>query len=186
MSEEPVRVQIVEEEGESWIEKFKRWTGRTPQTTLQESDRFSRLGYLQYPKMQDRHLRLFLLIDILEDVDKTLQEMEALRTDKEKYAKASKNIKRLIKAFQVIGSPWFKGLDNRELAQKQNTFYDVEMRCGHLPAFYPDIKKCVQVLISLSWQAVDMIAQTPILMETKTVVQPQGARIDLGSAVKEY
>lgn len=106
-------------------------------------------------------------------------------TDKEKYKSLSLQNKRLHRAFMTIGSPWIRGLDNRELAQKQNDFFELEMMIGHLPAFYPDLKLCTDILIGLSWQAIDVTPETPVLMETRATLKG-GQGLDLSGEVEEY
>lgn len=185
MSEEPVSVKVVgEKKKESWYKRiFNKITGRTPETTLQESERFSKLGYIQYPKSQQLDLRIFTLMEILEEIEKDVVEIEKKRIAGEKIGPyAYRNIKRLFRAFMTIGGPWFRGLDNRELAEKAVTFFKIETAVGHLPAFYPDLRLCTETLINLSWQAIDVTAQTPILMETRTQVLPPKERISLDKA----
>ena len=175
MSETPVQVNVVtaKEKPSRW----KRLTGAlrgAPQHTLEESNRFSRLGYLQYPKRQQLDSRLYQLEEILNEIEAELE----TATD----ATAFKHIKKLVTAFMTVGAPWFRGLNNRELAKKAVTFYKLESIIGEsLSAFYPDLKRCVQVLINLSWQALDVIAETPVLFETRTTVTPQGG-IDLSGS----
>jgi len=186
MTEKPVEVKVVQEKEKSvWQRLKERFQGRAP-TTIEESDRFSRLGYLQYPKRQQLDFRVFALMDILEAIEKDLDEIR----DKELIGDqlkpfAYRNIKKLFHAFMTIGSPWFRGLDNRELAKKAVTFFKIETMVGHLPAFYPDLKLCTETLINLSWQAVDVQAETPVLFETRTTMK-QGDRINLSSEVEEY
>lgn len=176
MSDTPVQINVVQEQKKrgAW-DKFKGLWSKTPPTTTEESNRFSKLGYIQYPKRQQLDMRLYRLEEIL-------QEIETELAVEELDATTFKHIKKLVSAFMTVGSPWFRGLNNRELAHKAVTFYKLESMCGHLPAFYPDLKRCVQVLINLSWQAIDVVAETPVLFETRTVVQPNQGGIDLSGS----
>lgn len=160
-------------------------TGRHPPTALQESKRFTKIGLIQYPQTHDRHLRLFYLMNVLEEIEDDLEEMETM-TDVERGKRIARHIKKQYRAFMSMGSPWIRGLSNRELAHKQNRFFELLMRAGHLPSFYPDIKCCGDILLSYSWQAIDVTPQGPVLFETKAVMKEETARVSLGSEVKEY
>lgn len=160
-------------------------TGRHPVTSLQESKRFTKIGLIQYPQTHDRHLRLFYLMQILEEIEDDLEEMESM-TDAQRGKRIAFHIKKQYRAFMSMGSPWIRGLSNRELADKQNKFFKLLMMAGHLPSFYPDIKYCGDIILSYSWQAIDVTPQGPVLFETKAVMKEETARISLGSEVKTY
>lgn len=188
MSEKPVEVKVVQEQEKSRWQKFMDIiTRKKAPTTVEESDRFSKLGYLPYPKRQQLDMRLFTLMDILGEIEDDLKEMEKKQLageDLKPYAYRS--IKRLFRAFMTVGSPWFRGLDNRELAKKAVDFFELETMIGHLPAFYPDLKLCTETLINLSWQAIDVTAETPVLFETRTTIAPESKRVELGKEVETY
>lgn len=160
-------------------------TGRHPPTALQESKRFTKIGLIQYPQTHDRHLRLFYLMNVLEEIEDDLEEMETM-TDAQKGKRIARHIKKQYRAFMSMGSPWIRGLSNRELADKQNKFFKLLMMCGHLPSFYPDIKLCGDIVLSYSWQAIDVTPQTPMLFETRAMMKEETSRVSLGSEVKDY
>jgi len=170
-------VQVVNEpKKKGALERVQSWFKKTPPTTVEESNRFSRLGYMQYPKRQQLDMRLARLQEILEEIETALTVEPIAEVD-------FKHIRKLVNAFMIVGSPWFRGLNNRELAKKAVTFFKLEsMIVGQLPAYYPDLKRCVQVLINLSWQALDVVADTPLLFETRTTVQPSHGGIDLSGS----
>lgn len=152
--------------------------------TVKESDRFERMGYFMYPQTSMTRYRMATITATLDEVELTLGAMEEI-TDKDRYKKEAKNIRALFKVFMSIAGPFFRGLDNRELTFKAMRFFELETRCGHLPAFFPDFKKCAQALIILSWQAIDVVAQPPLLFETRTSIQTGGPKIDVGKATEE-
>lgn len=160
-------------------------TGRHPATSLQESKRWVRMGLLQYPQTHDRHLRLFYLMKVLEDIEDDLENMENM-TDAQQGKRIALHIKKQYRAFMAVGSPWIRGLSNRELAKKQNMFFKLLMICGHLPSFYPDIKYCGDIILSYTWQAIDVTPQTPVLFETKAMMKEETERVRLGSEVETY
>jgi len=186
MSESGVNISVQREETKKGVwDRLKGIYDRTPSSTLEESKRFSRLGYLQYPKNQKLELRIFELMAILEQIETDLDGMEGT-TLKEEYKRQALTIKRLFRAFMTLGSPWLRGLDNRELAKKAVDYFKLETIIGHLPAFFPDLKLCTEVMLNLSWQAVDVIAQTPVLFETRAIMKEETGRVSLGSEVKTY
>jgi len=175
-----VNVNVAQEKQESWADKLKRFVGKKPSTTLQESDRFRSLGYLQYPKTQDRELRLAFMMDCLNEIKLNLKKMGEEKDDGERMKLLGQNNETLFRYFMLIGMPYFAGLDNRTLTEKAKEFFQIEVRCGYLPSFYPDIKCCTELLLGLAWQKIHTIPQTPVLMETKTTIQKQGDRVKLG------
>lgn len=184
MSEE----EVVQKEKRGRLQKFRdMFSSKTPSTTIEESKRFSRLGYLQYPKRHQLDIRLFKLMDILEEIEKDMKDIDKKTLeDLEPYA--YRNIKKLFRAFMTIGAPWFRGLDDRELAKKAVAFFELETMIGHLPAFYPDLKLCTETLINLSWKSLDVTAETPVLFETRTTVVPPDHRAQSlsGGKKEEY
>lgn len=185
MSETPVEVKVVQQQQphQSTWERIKTVMGRSkPETTLKESDRFSRLGYLKYPIREQLDFRLSALMDILDGIEKKQEELEKAKTTKSRKRSVQAQIRDLFKAFTIIGAPWFEGLDNRELAAKAVTFSKLEKMItdGNLTAYFSDLKSCAETLIYLSFRAKHVIPDTPVLMETKTnVLAPHGG-INLG------
>jgi len=180
MSDKGVQVTVVQEKEKSLFQRLRERLSNKPVTTIEESNRFSRLGYLQYPKRQQLDIRLGALAEILESIESELRTIEEKEISGEKLqAYAFKHIKKLFRAFMTVGSPWLRGLDNRELAKKAVAFFELETIVGHLPAFYPDLKLCTETLINLSWQAMDVTAETPVLFETRTIVQPNPYQMTL-------
>lgn len=169
-----------QKEEKSLVGRIRDRVTKRGKVTEETSDRFSRLGYLQYPKRAQLDIRIATLIEILEEIETEIDELSQAKTDREKYAIKSKNIFKLFRAFKIVGSPWMRGLDNRELAHKVKIFFRLESQIGHLPAFFPDLKFCTEILLHLSWMAVDVASETPVLFETKTTVQPTGIRIEKG------
>lgn len=179
-----VSVNVEQEKQESWADKLKRWAGKKPSTTLQESNRFKRMGLLQYPATQDKELRLAFMMDCLNDIKTNLKQMGESKDDEDRMCLLGQNNATLFRTFMLIGMPYFAGLDNRTLTEKAKEFYHLEVRCGYLPSFYPDIKRCTELLLGLAWQKIHTIPQTPVLMETKMNVQMQGDRVNLGDATE--
>ena len=185
MSETPVEVKVVQQQEPhqgTW-EKIKSVMGRSkPETTLKESDRFSRLGYLKYPIREQLDFRLAALMSILDDIEQKQEELEKATETEEQKKGVHKQIRDLFKAFSIIGAPWFEGLDNRELAAKAVTFSKIEkiITDGNLTAYYSDLKSCAETLINLSFRAKHVIPETPVLMETKMNVQAPHGGINLG------
>ena len=173
MSENTTEVKVVQEKEKSLWQKTKERLGKPTKQSLTDSERFSRLGYIQYPRRQQLDHRVKDLSSILDSVEADLDEIDRKMMAGEPIPPgAYAPIKKLFRAFMVMGSPWFRGLDNRELAKKAVAFFRLETLVGHIPSFYPDLKFCTETLINLSWQAVDVIAETPVQFETKVSVLP--------------
>lgn len=69
--------------------------------------------------------------------------------------------KKLFALYFYAGNPYYRGLDNRELAEKVAFFLMNYTEVGHLPEFVPDLFEEAMQLLSLSWQEKD-VTHTPI------------------------
>jgi len=173
---EPVAVTVVEKKKKGKLERIKEtfsgWRGKSKPLSLEMSERFKGAGLLKLREQEDRDYRLYKLTGILETIETEYDHI--LEGDGELDKFAFRHIKRLFRAFMTIGSPWFRGLDNRELAKKAVAFFELETMVGHLSAFYPDLKLCTEALINLSWQAIDVTPPPEIIFESKKteVIQP--------------
>ena len=152
-------------------ERFKSWVKGSKPSSVRRSDRFVDAGLFDFREQENVDYRVFQLTEILEKIEEELTLMgEGIPTEKNAF----KNIKRLFRAFLTMASPWFRGLDNRELARKAVAFFELETMVGHLPAFYPDLKLCTETLINLSWQAIDVTPQNQVIFESKVQKVEQG------------
>ena len=78
-----------------------------------------------------------------------------------------KTAKKLYALFFFAGNPYYRGLDNRELAEKVAFFLMNYTEVGHLPKFVPDLFEEAMQLLSLSWQAKD-VTHTPFYIVEST------------------
>ena len=176
---EPVPVTVVQEKKKGRLERvrdtFSGWLGKSKPLTLELSERFKGAGLLKMREQEDRDYRLYILTQILQDIEVEYDKIaDAAYSDEKLNQFAFRQIKRLFRGFMTIASPWMRGLDNRELARKAVAFFELETMVGHLPAFYPDLKLCTEALINISWQAIDVTPQPEIIFESKKteVIQP--------------
>ena len=180
MTENPIEIKVSQEPKKkgTW-DKIKSIVKRDQALdSAKDSDRFSRLGYLQFPSRQQLDYRLTELTKILKEIEADLEGVETATVESEKEH-AFTHIRKLFRAFMLLGAPWFRGLNNRELSRKAVIFYKLESMVGHLPSFYPDLKRCAETLLTLSWQAIDVTAETPVLFESRVNIQAPHGGIDL-------
>ncbi len=104
------------------------------------------------------------------EIEKILQSLEgqtltdAIRKDV---------IDKTFRLFFLSGSPWYRGLNNRELSGKASDFLWVYNDIGHLPAFTSDIFMCSIQLLHLSFQALDVTNTPAYVIHTTPVITPQ-------------
>lgn len=198
MSNEGAEIVVSnEKKTPSRFEQLKRWAlGKAP-TTKEQSDRFEKLGYLKYPMRQQLDYRLFALEGSLQGIEKEYREvyearktlikkLEIATTDEEKtHLKEvleftdnvvmrdlkQKAIDQLADTFELMGGPWFKGLDKPRLSKKMLAFQKIISAYGEVPAIYKVLRYGTHVLLNLSWAKEDVEPETPVLMETRTTIQ---------------
>jgi hypothetical protein len=74
--------------------------------------------------------------------------------------------------FFSAGNPWYRGLDNRELAKKVAYFLENYTVLGDMDEFIPDLFEESMQLLSLSWQALD-VTHTPVyIIESRPLISP--------------
>jgi len=81
--------------------------------------------------------------------------------------------------FFSVGSPWYRGLDDRELAKKVRAYLELWNYMGDMEAFTDDLYMCSMQLIHLSYKSLD-VTQTPLYIiesQTKYVVNPEDRRV---------
>lgn len=103
--------------------------------------------------------------------------------------KQKKLTSKVASLFFTAGDPWYRGLDNRELAQKVVCFLENITDVGHLDAFIKDLFEEAMQLLSLSWQALDVtntpwyvVESRPVVMAGKGAGSPE-ARTDDGGVL---
>lgn len=85
--------------------------------------------------------------------------------------------------FFSAGNPWYRGLDNRELAEKVKCFLENYTEVGNMEEFIPDLFEESMQLLSLSWQALDVTNTPPYIIEARPPGPPQQG-IDLTGSDK--
>ena len=200
MSENPVEVKVVEEPKKGKMQKVKDFFGiGKTQATVKESDRFQRLGYLQYPMEQKLDFRIINLrktltvitdnYGLLYERRRTLLDKLAMAENKEQIHQIQaqldvlKNqfrdlqtlsIQQLSHAQELTSAPWCRGLDKPRMAKKIREFQKVLSLYGEIPNVYPVLRYGTHLLINQSWSSEDVGSQAPLMFETRTTVQGKG------------
>jgi hypothetical protein len=89
-------------------------------------------------------------------------------------------VNKTFRLFFQSGSPWYRGLDNRELAQKVVCFLEMYNDVGDIKSFTPDLFACSMQLLHLSFKELD-VTNTPAYV-IQVIGPQQNARIDLGGS----
>jgi len=117
-------------------------------------------GLIPLLNMTDTEARLKYLRGIMEAED-----FSVFDPDKQKGF-----VKKVYATFFLAGDAWFRGLDNRELAQKVVDFLANFSEVGYMDEFIPDLFEEALQLISLSFQALDVTPTPMIIVESKPVI----------------
>jgi len=201
LSETPVEIEVSKEKAErSRFQKFKDFVTNKSPTSRDESDRFERLGYLKYPMRDQLDFRLFALKNALKGIEgqyaevykkrlALIDKLEKAKTDEQKTHLKEiikftedvtmrdlkrKAIDKLGDTFELMGGPWYKGLDKPRLGKKMLAYQKVLSCYGEVPAIHKVLKYGTHVLLNFSWAREDVEPETPVLMETRTSIQTQG------------
>ncbi|MEM2129165.1 MAG: hypothetical protein QXZ70_01060 [Candidatus Bathyarchaeia archaeon] len=79
------------------------------------------------------------------------------------------------------GDPWYRGIDNRELAEKVSLFLANCTDCGYLDPFLPDLFEEAIQLLHLSYTAIDVTVTPPYIIESRPILAPaQRAQVNVG------
>jgi len=134
--------------------------------TARAQSTFDRLrkeaGFIPLLNMTDTESRRQEIRELLAEGKKPVTMLDAQKQ------KALTN--KVASLFFTAGDPWFRGLDNRELAKKVVCFLENITDVGHLPAFTRDLFEEAMQLLSLSWQALDVTNTPWYVVESKPVV----------------
>ncbi len=78
------------------------------------------------------------------------------------------------------GDPWYRGIDNRELAEKVSLFLANCTDCGYLDPFLPDLFEEAIQLLHLSYTAIDVTVTPPYIIESRPILAPaQRAQVNV-------
>lgn len=82
-------------------------------------------------------------------------------------------VRKVYATFFLAGDAWYRGLNNRELAEKVACFLQNYTEVGYMEEFVPDLFEEAMQLLSLSWQEID-VTNTPFyIVESRPVVIPK-------------
>lgn len=156
----------------SRFEKLKRIFGKKPSARIDDAyGTLREVGVLQpIFNIRDLEQRRTEVGQILEDL-----EGKTLTLDIQKST-----IDKTFRLFFLAGSPWIRGLDNRELSKKVALFLRLYNDVGSLRAFTPDLFMCSIQLLHLSYQALDVTNTPAYVIQSTPIFTPANVpRIDM-------
>lgn len=154
----------------------KAWHAIKPSKRIEDSeDNLKRLGGLiPVYNIRDLEQRRGEVAAILETV-----EGKALTDEMEKAT-----IDKVFRLFALSGSPWYRGLDNRDLSSRAASFLWLYNEYGDSAAFRRTLFMCCMQLLHLSFQAIDVTNTPPYLIQSTPVIIPNNpTRIDMSGGV---
>lgn len=81
-------------------------------------------------------------------------------------------VQKTYRLFFLSGSPWIRGLNNRELSDKVSKFGRLFNDIGHLPEALSDLFMCSMQLLHVSYQAIDVTNTPAYVIHTTPVLTP--------------
>lgn len=81
-------------------------------------------------------------------------------------------VQQTFQLFFCEGDPWYRGLDDRELAEKVSSFLANCTDCGYLEPFMPDLFEEAMQLLHLSFKALDVTNTPPYIIESRPILTP--------------
>jgi len=138
------------------------------------------------PRIQEGFQRLrkeagFIPLFNIEDVEARRQEIKTILEESKLSlfdpTKQKEIVQRTYALFFSAGNPWYRGLDNRELAEKVADFLENYTEVGSMEEFIPDLLEESMQLLSLSWQALDVTKTPTYIVESQ--LQGSRERVDL-------
>jgi len=114
-----------------------------------------------------------------QEIKDSLDEAEIAKFEPDKQRGV---VVKTFKLFFSAGNPWYRGLDNRELASKVSDFLAQYTDLGYMDEFIPDLFEESMHLLSLSWQALDVTNTPPYIIESRPIIQANQGGIDLSGS----
>lgn len=146
----------------------KIWRGERAQETWERLHKEG--GLIPLLNMTDTEARIKHLKSVMEAEDFSVFDPK----------KQKGFVKKVYATFFVAGDAWYRGLDNRELAQKVVDFLANYSEAGYMDEFIPDLFEEALQLISLSFQGMDVTHTPFVIIESRPVImagkggQPEG------------
>jgi len=140
--------------------------------------------------IDDVESRRLELMDVLEQNEKDRMDIFApdkiqnLTPAKVRAYKMTVN-NRVFSLFFTAGSPWYRGLDDRELAEKVAIYLRIWNLVGDSLSYVNDLFMCSMQLLNLSWKVIDVTNTPPYIIEAKTVINMSGDRANVGEEAQK-
>jgi hypothetical protein len=116
----------------------------------------------------------------LDDTEARRQEIKTILKDCEADLFDQKKQREVVRKdyglYFSAGNPWYRGLDNRELAEKVECFLENYTEVAYMDEFIPDLFEEAQQLLSLSWQALDVTNTPATFIESRPIIDMKGSR----------
>lgn len=172
------------EQKQGLLSRIRQRISRTPR--MQESwKRMHREGgFIPIFNTDDVEIRRREIYDTMEEIK---GEMLDADTPEKRLRVKEKSALRIYSLFFTTGSPWYRGLDDRELAKKAQAFLELYEYVNDIGGgFIDDLFMCGMQLLNLSWKALDVTNVPPYIIETHTTITEQPKRVQLKEEVQEY
>lgn len=154
-------------------------------------DRMKRVGGLEpLMNIDDVESRRLELMDVLEQNQEDYEnvfgpdKVKDLTPAKVRAYKMTVN-NRVFSLFFTAGSPWYRGLDDRELADKVAKYLKIWNLVGDSISYVNDLFMCSMQLLNLSWKVIDVTNTPPYIIEAKTVINMTPERAKVSEVAQE-
>jgi hypothetical protein len=125
---------------------------------------------------------LFNIRDLEQRRQEIKQDLEGLRLARTSYKIKREVVDKVFVLFFASGSPWYRGLDNREKASKVADFIELYQDVRDLPSFMGDLFNCAMQLLNISFTEKDVTNTPAYVMQSTPIVSPYGSRVNLGGS----
>jgi len=97
---------------------------------------------------------------------------EILKTGAITQENMTKIVDQVFSLFMVAASPWYRGLDDEDLASKVADFLDNYRDTRRLESFVPYLFEEAVFLVNLSWKENDVTVTPPYIVSTTPILSP--------------
>lgn len=187
--EQTVNVEVKVPEKKGNLQRAREWLGHKiagDEATERMRDTWDRIhrvgGFLPVFVEGRLELRLKKMQDVLSAIEKKM--LECKNADDLLKAIFKSNVK-VYMLFHLSGTQWIRQLKNRRLAKKVIAYLEFFQRTVDREPYSWDLFTVSMEMCNISFLPEDVESVPPYLIETKTTLQPQQAKVSMDE-VKEY
>lgn len=125
---------------------------------------------------------LFNIRDLEQRRKELMSTLKGCKLSTRSYTVKRDVVDKVFTLFFGSGSPWYRGLDDREKSSKVADFLELYEDVRALPSFMGDLFNCAMQLLHISFTETDVTNTPAYVSQSTPIVSPYAARVNLGGS----